>query len=184
VFTFLFVYATLLSLTPQCVDVAGVEGIDRSIDSYPGDDFALTSTLAMMTRFIWDPGGMSSIEPGVNPLCHRVRRVWDPGINSSSLLDTSILLTVTSIVTVFMATMARRLPLDLMSRWMPIPSTRNNNDVTIATRVPSSAPAQATAPYFALRCDRDPFLLRPTRPMVSMFHYSHPVLSRPTVPNI
>jgi len=33
----------------------------------------------------------------------------------------------------------------------------------------------------------DPFLLRPTRPtrpMVSMFQHCHPVLSRPTVPNI
>jgi len=46
--------------------------------------------------------------------------------------------------------------------------------------LPWRAPVDGAAPTV----DRDPFLLRPTRPMIVMFQYCHPVLSRPTVPNI
>ena len=46
--------------------------------------------------------------------------------------------------------------------------------------LPWRAPVDGSAPTV----DRDPFLLRPMRPMASMFQCCHPVLSRPTVPNV
>jgi len=73
--------------------------------------------------------------------CFALRRVWDPGINSSRLSDTSIMLTVTMACA----------PTTVRLIWDP------PNHTAQSTRPPATA---------------------------SLFHYSHPVLSRPAMPNI
>jgi len=121
--------------------------IDHSIDlgfaftmANAFDDVDLTATMVRLSDF---PNQAEA--PSVCPLRHPrlcvaspLRRVWDPGINSSSRLDESIMLTVAS-----MAAM---------------PSFMASAMSTVATA--SSVGWQ------------------------SLFHYSHPVLSRPAVPNV
>jgi len=158
--------------------------------------FAMTATIAMMTAtmaswFIWDPGGMSPME-SIDPV-DRTDRPPAPlhaSIGSMSPIE-------------FLSLIA----------WLFRPSLSSSRpSVTMASTMASLASLRLSI-AICLPVLRHPFLLRPTRPMVfrfpaqaqettmvrpltpsvfqhcptsiqSLFQYSHPVLSRPTVPNI
>jgi len=127
-------------------------------------------TIIRLIRLIWDPGIAS---------CAINRRVWDPGAHRSVGHNTT--------------------------KMEPISIAPLNRSMRPPLR------AHAFVDGAAPTVDRDPFLLQPTqcyqspsdavlhlwhgaldlRAFVScppattlLFHYSHPVLSRPTVPNI
>ena len=101
------------------------------------------------------------------------RRQWDPGIRlafspmMASLYDDS---SVGS---------CDRSPIDL-TPWLSCQVNEESKRHASIESIRCDPSVDGAAPTV----DRDPFLLRPIRPMVSMFKYCHPVLSRPTVPNI
>ena len=139
---------------------------------------------AMMTvttaRFIWDPGGITidGIDRPLVPL---------PSICSMSPIDltrTPTVKTASTMLTDFL----------LLGAWLLLSTMLLS---TIQAPCHWDSAFRDDRRVWEPGIHRDPFLSRPTRPMVSMFqhchpglataslfHYSHPVLSRPTVPNI
>jgi len=173
VFIFILsIYATLSFLYLHRVEIAtAINGWFKFYSpllvssSVAVDDVTMVrSSFAAMSRRLWDPGIRST-----------ARFIWDPGGMSPPVdgfdrppapLHASIGLMSPS-------------PIDL-TPWLSCQVNEESKRHASIESIRCDPSVDGAAPTV----DRDPFLLRPIRPMVSMFKYCHPVLSRPTVPNI
>jgi len=144
----------------------------RSIDAAGASGSNVNDT--RRRRRQWDPG----ITP-MPRLIRSPRRVWDPGIRLAfSPMMASLYDCNNFALTVATGTTVRALSILTMPSAMVLPANmlHYHHPVFSWDTLRPMPPAAPTV-------DRDPFL-RPTRPTVSMFQHCHPVLSRPTVPNI
>jgi len=150
------------------------------------DDDDVHNTMRQSARRVWDPG----IDPGIDFVfneslsCHRL---------SASRLE------VVDVNTVNVATMTVQALLSMSILTMPRASARRawdpgidpGNEMPLA---PTASPFNPMASLYPLAShypfvDQDValwlrFQCLPRDDNVLLFHYSHPVLSRPTVPNI
>ena len=138
---------------------------------------ALSNKLTMMTRFIWDPGGMLPIEPVVNLLCHRV----------SPTAATEAALRWFALGDEFALSSSSSCPTSLPTM---------EHDVTdVDDHDPFLFPAQETTMARPLTPLALATVKSTSRPLInecrgalaliqSLFQCSHPVSSWPTVPNI
>ena len=180
-FFFLYAYATLLSFPPQFVKSVLSTGVSQSFvtDAHrrinkssrcDGVDSPLTMTVTMTTaRFIWDPGGNNPYNAtltthlialtNTTAIATTRVRAWDPGslVATMASLVAPFALAVRGYLLIFLSIYATSCSLyPARAKMVTVPRYHDKTSVTVAC-----PPATA-----------------------SLFHYSHPVLSRPTVPNI
>jgi len=195
VYFILSIYATLCSLYIQCAE--DLQHVQSSMATASRiDDFALTMSVFALRRdgavvdderLIWDPGiinepVLSSSSPIDFDVRHESkRRVWDPGIALITTVLTACRVNVNTTPYI------DRNPFLPWSMTMAMVSTTDTTDANNNTSL------YGHDGVFRKGVCRFPLPLRPTRPMARplmpapattpLFHYSHPVLSRPTVPN-
>jgi len=183
----LFVYATLFSLATQCVESA----VPAPLPWLYGHGhstvlcFALTSTNRLtlpLSRRLWDPGIRSTSNMTMAIASRRStssnidRLLWDRSMllhdadNATTLLAACrVMMARYFVLTMMPVTVTMQsLALRLRRQWDPgvdhscyfdLPTSHSNVVVVTMVRITSVG-------------------------WQSLFHYSHPVLSRPTVPNI
>jgi len=180
----LLVYTTLFFLALHCVKSSQplATWIDRSIDFdlTAGDDCDNDNTM----RRLWDPGIRST----------RARqRVWDPGIDPPESTPWLTACSKTRCPCLLLLLRYQSRLLLFLHTWLfhSLPSLR---PLRAHAFIDGAAPTvdREWDPGIDSPCRdgaavRDPFSLRPTRVdglRHSLFYYCHPVLSRPTMPNI
>jgi len=194
-FLFLFIHATLSYLHLHHVQGAPETAtwIDLSIDPLPHvavglddfdfDDFAFTT--ATSARRVWDPGIGIGIDPTDND-------------TTASELRLTVVVGVVVVVVVEVLTQSVHptvdhdfLPLNMtMAIVFPLLLLVNVNTAVcvidpdfvmtmVANPMASLYPLASRYP-----CCRATWIARILKSLTCLFHYSHPVLSRPTVPNI
>jgi len=177
----LFVYATLFSLAThvQFVHVQFVQSADPACAKMVTvHDFALASLLddtreSPLSRRLWDPG-IRSTECRVDPTA---RRQWDPGTwyRSPFAFGPSAHASIgfglhDVVLTMMTVTMPSR------RQWDP-GIAKDGIDRSFYFELPTSHPNVVVV---TMARTKETTLT----PSASIFHYCHPVLSRPTVPNI
>jgi len=152
------------------------------LDYFDTIDVTMSSFAAAMSRNLWDPGirswtdrpsrlalldvdtlalpssplhGVLTYDDVHNTMRRTVRRVWDPGIDPAAVLLQSLL--------------------SPSLRFLQLFDVATHRDPFLGSTAPSIA---------ALDAFVDQVLSVDAPTIADMFHYSHPVLSRPTVPNI
>jgi len=213
-FIFLSIYATLCSLylhQVQCTEDpldfdVSIMTTDRSMSSLlTWLPILLTVTMAstMLTarrrRRLWDPGRS-------HPMASLYPMAWIDVMESSPSLSMSVLLTWSLLFAVTMASTmltAHLTPRRRTARWYPgISELRGYHDGTAGTclvtvdrdvvgvcgRHIQLIVLQRWMISYVYQRPASRFLHRRSLPWIDqvplLFHYSHPVLSRPTVPNI
>jgi len=131
-------------------------------------------TIIRLIRLIWDPGIAS---------CAIDRRVWDPGVHHRSVGHNTTMMDPISIAPL---NRSMRPPLRAHA-FVDGAALTDDRDLFLCVQRELVADSNVIVTMIPTTTSMDSVersALRPTRPMVSMFQCCHPVLSRPTVPNI